>query len=67
MPSSRYKVQQFFWGFRTYDSYTEEPVDGETGRFSVNLEEAQLIREDRAWLEVVDGELIVHEIVDGEA
>lgn len=67
MPSSRYKVQQFVWGFRTYDSYTEEPVDGEMDRFSVNLEEAQLIREDRAWLEVVDGELIVHEIVDGEA
>lgn len=59
MPSTRYKVQQFEWGFRTYDSYTEQPVDGEIARFDVNLAEADLIRRDAAYMAVVDGKLIV--------
>ena len=63
MPSSRYKVQQFAWGFRTYDSYTEEPGGGEIARFSVNLAEAELIRDGLALVEVVDGELVVTEVV----
>lgn len=63
MPSSRYKVQQFAWGFRTYDSYTEEPVNGEIARFGVNLAEAELIRDGLALVEVVDGELVVTEVV----
>lgn len=64
MPSSRYKVQQFAWGFRTYDSYTEEPVDGELARFDVNLDEADLIRREAADLSVIHGELVVTEVVE---
>ena len=63
MPSSRYKVQQFVWGFRTYDSQTEEPVPGEIARFSVNLAEADMIRRDDVIVEVVDGELVIREAV----
>jgi hypothetical protein len=44
MPSSQYKVQQFEWGFRTYDSYTEEPMDGEIARFNVSQQKAEWIK-----------------------
>lgn len=43
--STRYKVQQFAWGFRMYDSQTEEPADGEIARFDVNLDEAELVKD----------------------
>ena len=59
MPSpTRFKVQQFPWGFRTYDSYTEEPDPGEIARFDVNEQKAGWI-EDGGQIRVVDGELVV--------
>lgn len=60
MPSSRYKVQQFAWGFRTYDSYTEVPVDveNEIERFDVNQQKAGWI-EAGGQVRVEDGDLIV--------
>lgn len=58
--ATRYKLQQFEWGFRMYDSQTEEPADGELARFEVNLEEAELI-ENGAKIEVVDGEVVITE------
>lgn len=65
MPSpTRFKVQQFAWGFRTYDSYTEEPDPGEIARFDVNLDEADLIRREAADLSVIHGELVVTEVVE---
>ena len=57
MPT-RYKVQQFEWGYRMYDSQTEEPADGEIARYDVNLEEAELI-ENGADIQIVDGEIVV--------
>ena len=59
MPSpTRFKVQQFPWGFRTYDSYTEEPDPGEIARFDVNEQKAGWIQ-DGGQIRVVDGELVV--------
>ncbi len=55
---TRYKVQQFEWGFRTYDSNTEQPVEGEIARFDVNMEEAELI-EQGGIIEIVDNEVVV--------
>lgn len=52
-------MQQFEWGFRTYDSQTEQPVPGELARFDVNLDEADAIRREQADLRVVDGELVI--------
>lgn len=68
MPSpTRFKVQQFAWGFRTYDSYTEEPVDleNEIARFDVNPSEADLICEEAAIIEVVGDDVVVTEQVAG--
>ena len=62
MPSpTRFKVQQFQWGFRTYDSYTEEPVDleNEIARFDVNMSEADMICQDAAIIEVVGNDVVV--------
>lgn len=59
MPSpTRFKVQQFAWGFRTYDSLTEEPDPGEIARFDVNEQKAGWIQ-DGGQIRVVDGELVV--------
>lgn len=60
MPSTRYKVQQFDWGFRTYDSQTEEPVEGEIARFDVTIAEAELI-ENGGVIEIVDNKIVVSE------
>lgn len=66
MASSRYKVQQFPGYLRMFDSYTEEPVDvdRELARFSVNLAEAEIIERGNWQMEIVDGDLVVHEIVE---
>lgn len=55
---TRYKLQQFEWGFRTYDSQTEEPVEGAIAEYDVNIAEAELI-EQGGDIEIVDGEVIV--------
>ena len=66
MPSTRYKLQQFEWGFRMYDSQTEEPAEGELARFNVNLQEADII-ERGGMIEIVNGEVVVTEpVVEGE-
>lgn len=63
---TRYKLQQFEWGFRMYDSQTKQPVDGEIARYNVNLQEAELI-EQGGTIEIVDGEVVVAEpVVEGE-
>lgn len=66
MPSTRYQLQQFEWGFRMYDSQTEEPAPGELARYNVNLDEADII-ERGGLIEVVDGDVIVTEpAIEGE-
>ena len=60
--ATRYKVQQFEWGFRMYDSQTEQPADGEIARYDVNLTEAELIKEG-ADIQVIDGEVVAIEQV----
>jgi hypothetical protein len=55
---TRYKVQQFDWGFRTYDSQTEEPVEGAIAEFDVNISEADLI-EQGGDIEIVNDEVVV--------
>lgn len=63
---TRYKLQQFEWGFRMYDSQTEQPAEGELARYNVNLEEADII-ERGGTIEIVDGEVIVTEpVMEGE-
>ena len=61
--ATRYKLQQFSWGFRCYDSQTEEPIEGEIACYDVNLEEAEMI-ENGATVEIQDGEAIV--FMEGE-
>lgn len=61
--ATRFKLQQFDWGFRCYDSQTEEPADGEIARYDVNLDEAEMIK-DGATVEIRDGEVFVY--VEGE-
>lgn len=58
MSSTRYKLQQFEWGFRTYDTQTEEPVEGAIAEYDVNIQEAELI-EQGGIIEIIDGEAIV--------
>jgi hypothetical protein len=62
---TRYKVQQFEWGFRTYDSQTEQPVEGAIAEFDVNISEADLI-EQGAIIEIVNDEAIVTMIEETE-
>lgn len=62
--ATRYKVQQFTWGYRMYDSQTEEPAPGEIARYDVNLAEAELIK-DGADIQVIDGEVVaIEQIVE---
>ena len=62
---TRYKVQQFEWGFRTYDTQTEEPVEGAIAEYDVNLSEAEL-SEQGAIIEIVDDEAIVTMVEETE-
>ncbi len=63
---TRHRVQQFEWGFRTYDTQTEEPVEGAIAEFDVNLSEAELI-EQGGLIEIVEGEAIVSPpLLEGE-
>jgi hypothetical protein len=64
--ATRYRVQQFDWGFRTYDTQTEEPVEGAIAEFDVNMTEAELI-EQGGNIEVIDDEAIVTPpVLEGE-
>ncbi len=55
---TRYRVQQFEWGFRTYDTQTEEPVEGAIAEFDVNIFEAELI-EQGGLIEIINDEAVV--------
>jgi len=57
---TRYKVQQFEWGFRTYDTQTEEPVEGAIAEYDVNIEEAEAVIEG-SQIEIIEGEAVVIE------
>jgi hypothetical protein len=58
---TRYKVQQFDWGFRTYDTQTEEPVEGAIAEFDITDEQADLIAQKGTTIEVVDDNLVITE------
>lgn len=58
MSNSRYRTQQFEWGFRTYDTQTEEPVEGAIAEFDVNLQEVELI-EQGGNIEIINDEAVV--------
>lgn len=58
---TRYKVQQFDWGFRTYDSDTEEPVEGATTEYDVTDEQAAIIAMSGSTIEIVDNKVVVTE------
>lgn len=57
---TRYKVQQFEWGFRTYDTQTEEPVEGAIAEYDVNIEGAEAVIEG-SQIEIIEGEAVVIE------
>ena len=57
---TRYKVQQFEWGFRTYDTQTEEPVEGAIAEYDMNIEEAEAVIEG-SQIEIIEGEAVVIE------
>ncbi len=56
---TRHRVQQFEWGFRTYDTQTEEPVEGAIAEFDVNLSEAELIEQGGDIQVVEDGVVVM--------
>lgn len=55
---TRFKLQQFEWGFRMYDSNDELPADGELARYDINMEEAELV-EAGGTINIIDGEVVV--------
>lgn len=42
--ATRYKLQQFDWGFRCYDSQTEEPIEGELARYEIPIRLEKAVR-----------------------
>lgn len=64
--ATRYKLQQFEWGFRCYDSQTEEPIPGEIDRYDINMEEAELVEQGGS-IQIIDGEAVVTPpVIEGE-
>lgn len=60
MYRTRFKTQQFSWGFRTYDTKTEESVDGSIETFDVLIDDAKIIQDGGA-IEIIDNEVNVVE------